>query len=259
MGKKKEENAIIKTDEGDCELPAWMLGEEYAGAGQEDIDENITPVLHLCQPGSPEVVDGDATFGELFIRGVGQNLGDSTQVVILMTSKEWVLWRHRDDGGGIEFRGTKSEMEGYRSGSTEWSEEGKEKIPPPANETRNFFFIEYDKEKDVVDPNGNGPFICSMSKTSSKTGADMLKAIKMAGGAKNQGKLPIFAMVFELSSEKKKDGDNNWAEYKYRSLGTVKSKESFAALMNLHTQFKAQYGSKVETPEETQAETVAAE
>lgn len=257
MAKKKEEGAasetaIVKTDEGECQLPAWMLGEEFAGAGQEDIDERITPILHLVQPQSPEIRNGDAEMGDMFVRGVGHNLGKKVNVVLLMTHKEWVLWNDRKDGGGIIYRGSKSDMEKKYPGYTEWDGTGKDAVPPKANETRNFFMIEYDKKKDVLDPREIGPVICSMSKTNSKTGSDMLKAIKMAGGAKYQGKLPIFAMVFELSTEEKEDGENWWAEYKYRSLGVIQSKETMTALLNLHTQLKASYGDKVDTPEETQ-------
>lgn len=249
--KAKEETGIMVTDEGECTLPAWMMTEEFAGMGQEDIDERVTPILHLVQPGSPEAREGSAGIGELFIRGINHLLGKTVKVVALMTFKEWVLWRDREtEGKGIIFRGSKVDMERHTPGSTEWDD----KKPPAANETRNFFFIEYDPKKDIVNPNETGPFICSMAKTSSMTGADMLKAVKMAGGARFAGKVPLFGVVFEISTEEKDNGKDHWFVYTYKNLGVVKSKESLTVLAGLHATMKATYGNKVNTPDENEDE-----
>ncbi len=249
---KKEETGIMVTDEGECTLPAWMMDEEFAGMGQEDIDEQVTPILHLVQPGSPEAREGSAGIGELFIRGINHPLGKTVTVVALLTSKEWVLWRDRDEGKGIIFRGSKVGMEGHTPGSTEWDEANKK--PPLANETRNFFFIEYDQKKDIVNPNDIGAFICSMARTSSQTGSDMLKAVKMAGGARFAGKVPLFGVVFEIATEEKENGKDHWFVYTYKNLGVVKSKESLTVLAGLHANMKAMHGSKVDTPDETEDE-----
>ena len=100
--KKAEENLPAKTSEGS--LPAYLAN--YKGAtGTESIDnaDVALPRLKLGQSMSKEVKAGDVEEGAIFLNITGQTLAgpqETLEIVPLAQSKEFILWRPRQDNGG---------------------------------------------------------------------------------------------------------------------------------------------------------------
>lgn len=86
---------------GAVALPSFLEG--YRGpTGTENIendDVNI-PRIKVAQSLTPQVKEGILEDGDLFINVSGESLGKVTTVVPLVRSKEFILWRPREDNGG---------------------------------------------------------------------------------------------------------------------------------------------------------------
>ena len=101
---KEEKKEMVPAPQG--AVPAFLR--DYTGPmGTENIDSgDVTiPRLKIGQAISPEVKEGGLKEGSLFINVTGQAVwkpGDEPLIAhIVATSKEYILWRPRKDGGGI--------------------------------------------------------------------------------------------------------------------------------------------------------------
>jgi len=222
---------------------------QYAGAGKDMIEEEITPRLILCQPNSPEVTkDEIARAGELVIKPIGKNVGKTFCFVMIASTIRWVRWKHRDEGGGIIWQGKYSELTDAQKEECKWPPKGekfpvaegddmqartkKERGQPIATETRTFLVIEYDPTTHKVDPNGYGPLICDMKGSSAPVGKDINTKVKFFGG----DDLPIFALVVEVGTERR-ENENIYFVYTAKSAGPI-SKENGKQLNDMFGQFK---------------------
>ena len=85
-----------------AELPDFMKG--YAGGAgtelmrQEDVE---IPRLALLQALSDPVAEGDEKPGNFWHTVAEVNLGSELQIVPVFTSHSYILWKPRDQGGGI--------------------------------------------------------------------------------------------------------------------------------------------------------------
>ncbi len=95
----RENKAVATTD-----LPKFLQG--YKGPlGTEDIDSgDVTiPRLKIGQAISEEVKSGKAAEGDLFLNVTGEvvcPVGEELPCLIVARSKEFILWRPREDNGG---------------------------------------------------------------------------------------------------------------------------------------------------------------
>lgn len=98
----KEEVAERKTTAVGEPLPDWMKGQ--AGAGLKHLDETAftVPRLKLLQQLSPEITERDNLKpGQFWHTIAEQGLGKELLVTPIYVSQAAILWRPREDGGGI--------------------------------------------------------------------------------------------------------------------------------------------------------------
>jgi hypothetical protein len=97
--------AIVETNTNIAVVPEYL--KEYAGPlGTEniDVDDVNIPRLKLGQSMTPEVKDGIVKDGDLFhsiTKEVLIPVGQSGIIIPVAYMKEYILWRDRQDGGGI--------------------------------------------------------------------------------------------------------------------------------------------------------------
>lgn len=227
-------------------LPAWM-GEyaEEAKREADEINERITPILHLCQPQSPEVMTGKAKMGDYMVRPIGTPLGGEFHGVVLATMTEWVKWKSRDSGGGIIWRYPEGEVPEAHQADCLWTDKGDKRIPPAAKETRNFIVVSYDPVQGVLDPAGCGPFMLSLSSMSAKAGVNLnvnLKVFMKRGS-------PIFGLVLKFGHEQQSNEHGTFQVTTVEPVGRVESKDVGKQLAEL----KKLFATKTATPEEAAA------
>ncbi len=90
-----KKNGILTT------APDFMKSE--AGRGSEDVTQDAVeiPRVVMLQALSPEVEEYDVRAGEFFHNIALEELGKSITVVPCHVSNSYMLWRPREDGGGI--------------------------------------------------------------------------------------------------------------------------------------------------------------
>ena len=91
---KKKDNAVGAV------VPDYLR--DYAGEGTELVgDLAVVPRLKLLQGLNPEVIEDGMPVGEFFHTIAELPLGDTLTMVPVFVSQSVLLWRPRDDGGGI--------------------------------------------------------------------------------------------------------------------------------------------------------------
>lgn len=206
---------------------------KYAQAGKESIDEKVLPIMHVCQPMSPEVVEREvASAGDFVLRPADINFGKAFCGVVLWSQKEWILWKDKDtEGGGIEWRGKYETLTEEQQALCQWDGNN----PPEANETRTLLVVEYDRTSGAIDPRGSGPFMLSFSRSSAKNGKKVLQALKMFKG-------PIFGAVFEFANEKQTNEYGTFYVPSGKGLGAIADAKTLESLNELHEQLKQMWG-----------------
>jgi len=224
-------------------LPAFLA--DYKGPkGTEDIqneDINI-PRLKIGQAMTPEVKDGEIAEGELFLNVTGEVVfkpgDDPLPAIIVARSKEYILWRPRqDNGGGILARA--KAVKDAKTGMTryQWDKpnqsfdvkiEGKIKATwktkrfidedglgdwgseIPGNKDSGIAATAHHNYVVVLPTKDNIICAISMSKSQVKKAKDLNAAIKMG-----DVRYPLFARFFKIvtidDSNSKGDNYKNWS------------------------------------------------
>ena len=102
MKNKPEEKAI--TSKGEMAVEPYKMSQEdqelmFGDMGAEDLS---IPRITVLQGLSPEVSEGLGTPGDLFVKGLNQNLGKAAvEIIPLLRNRSRIRWKAMDDGGGI--------------------------------------------------------------------------------------------------------------------------------------------------------------
>jgi hypothetical protein len=208
---------------------------KYAGMGQESIDADdiYMPRLKLGQAMTPEVKDGDLSEGDFFNSITGEVIcpaGESIPVIIILHTKEYILWDDRKgdnrgmlaramrvkDGDDVRYRWNKpnATFEVKVDGKTkvkyktsqyidedklnEWGTQipGNEESPPAANEHQNYILAFPTRDYEMI--------ALSLSKTS-------IGAAKKLNTNLKFGEAAIFERLYKLSSYEDNRGENKFA------------------------------------------------
>lgn len=236
MTKKNEEEKAM-TVHGET-LPDFLRGKE-TGRGKENMDrEDLTiPRIKLLQPMSPEVDEEDSEHrpGTLMNSITGHNYGKSIVFIPLLHSKSRMLWRDREDGGGIQCSAadalhprecvmTTLNDEEVKTGPTcaqcklkDWNNAAatdREKAPKC---TLYYNFP-------IVIVGEREPVVLTMERTKTKAARKLLSLAAYTGG-----NYDIFAKKYKLTVIKDKKNDNQWFNYSIEPVGFVSETEYKAA------------------------------
>jgi hypothetical protein len=102
MKNKPEEKAI--TSKGEMAVEPYKMSQEdqelmFGDMGAEDLS---IPRITVLQGLSPEVSEGLGTPGDLFVKGLNQNLGKAAvEIIPLLRNRSRIRWKAMDEGGGI--------------------------------------------------------------------------------------------------------------------------------------------------------------
>jgi hypothetical protein len=260
----KEKMAVSETTPATIpEAPATnlvpgFLGEYTGPLGTENIDSSDVniPRLKLGQSMTPEVKDRVVNDGDLFHSITKQVLipvGKAGLVIPVAYVKEYVLWRDRQDGGGIFARARRTQVRDEiryawdKPNSTfehkikgaikvTWrtktfiEEDGLDKfgsaIPgdrdssPAATAHFNYIICLPDHDYEMV--------AISLNRSSAKKAKDWNAMLKM-------GHVPMFARQFNLSAvSDQNDAGDKFYNYSITPAGFVQSQEIFNQLRTLH-------------------------
>ncbi len=241
--------------------------EGYTGQGQEDIttDDIIIPRIKLAQALTPEVVDKKAEEGDLIHNVTGDIIckaGQKLRFIPIMYTKEFIIWRERETGGGILARAIRKQIGtnfryAWITPNVELTDKigGKVEVTyklkryttsaialvdhetddlscwkgdeaPAANLTHNYL---------VVLPDNNMELIAiSLSRTSARKGAQLNTMLKMGGAS-------IFTRVFEASTFIDQSDKYKFANWIFSPAGYIAPDqvEMLESLKKLHEDFKA--------------------
>jgi hypothetical protein len=203
-------------------VPAHLA--EYGSLGAEHLEQEhiSTPHLYLLQKMSDAVEDDLGKPGQLLFTNTDTVLDGPVEVAILAVNKLWELLKNPSNvKEGVEFSGTKEEVEGYSEGSTEWEDN----TPPAANEVFRFLCVEVNEHG--IDPTKQGAFVVVMSKTNLKLARKINNALRQFG----QSGAPIFGMTFLLGSEKHANEQHSWFQWTAKANGPIESPEFVGMLL----------------------------
>lgn len=258
MAKAKKEVAVVEDAKTDL-VPAFMQ-DDLGTTGAEGIEtSDITvPRIKLGQALSAEVKDGACEEGDLFLNVTGEVLaaaGEALRFTPIAASKEFFLWRDRNDnGGGIMARATRGILDGgdvvyfwdkpnqefthklggrlevtWKTGAYLVSDQGLDawgsEVPGDSNSGKaatahhNYVVSLPDYDDMIV--------AFSLSKTQAKRARDLNALIRLS-------KLPMFGRVFSATTDTETKGDDTWANIKFKPAGTVASAESYSMFKDMN-------------------------
>lgn len=240
-------------------LPATQS--KYAGMGQETIerDDIYMPRLKLGQAMTPEVKDKLLDEGDLFNSVTGEVIckaGQTIPVIILMHSKEYILWDDRKgDDRGLLARATRvkvgdeikykwdkpnSEFEvkvdgktkvKYKTGTytddgpvdlTAWGTQipGNSDSPPAAGESQNYILALPSRDFEMI--------AVSLSKTGVSIAKKLNTNLKF-------GKAAIFEREYKLGSFIDNRGDDKFANFQFSNTWAPVSESVADQMYNMYS------------------------
>lgn len=229
----------------DNQLPDYLRNYEGpTGAEGIENDDLTIPRIYLAQGLTPAVKDGKVNDGDLFLNLTETALaeaGEPLVIVPLIRTKEYLLWRNReDDDGGVMARATLRDDGKYHwdkphetfetvygkppkkvvyetgdpfestdeEGLHVWGSSFPEDPDSPPAAAVHYNYI-------VMLPEHDGMIAgISLSKTQVGRAKDFNAMLKL-------GNAPIFARKFVVVSEDDKRGNNDFKNYRFRPAGFV--------------------------------------
>jgi hypothetical protein len=212
---------------------------KYAGVGQDTIDSDdiYMPRLKLGQDMSPEVKDKLVNVGDLFNSVTGEIIcpaGEKIPVIIVMHSKEYILWDDRNggnrgvlararrvvDGDTVRYRWDKPNQDFEvmvdgktkvkyhiqefvdQDGLNKWGTQlpGNAQSPPAAGESQNYILALPTRDYELI--------ALSLSKTAIGVAKKLNTSIKFAKAA-------IFERVYELGSFIDRRNNDSFANFQF--------------------------------------------
>jgi len=245
---KKEDEKSLAT-----QLPDFMAGHERHGAETLDSDIVEVPRVKLLQALSPELEENEELrAGEWYHNVNDQGLGKEFNFIPCYVFKSIILWRPRNDGGGILARSFDGktwdqpdqefdvELKGgtqvtwktgknvESSGLTKWGSENPSdpNSPPAATIMINVVAYSPDYEE-------GSPFVITFQRSSFKIG-------KKLGGNLKMSAAPIYGRVFKISSKKVEGAEGPYLEPRVLGVGLVQEAGVFARTSEIYESFKDQ-------------------
>lgn len=222
------------------------------GFEDDSAEDLIIPRIKVMQALSPEVQDQKATIGTIINSLTLENVTDKVFVPVCKFNNN-VLWRDRNDGGGIICRAADGKIGIMEDGTQRYcaqcrkcefdnTKKGREAIPTCTKYINFLGFFEDDPT----------PIILSFSKTNMAEGKQMYSMAKVA-------RQNIWNFGYKLTVTKKSNNANSWFIIKPIANGAT-SDEIRALGMDLYRQFAgtmtsvnydmAEYATPVETTHE---------
>ena len=232
---KKEVAKTAQT--GLTERPDWM-GDQERGSEEVTIDDITIPRLSMIQDLSPqrkankaEYIEG-AEEGMMFNTVTNQLYVEPVLFVPVYFRLEWVIWKHRDSGGG--FIGAYATQQEAVAAVAEHPLAGQmtEKNDPvlEIQDTAQHFGLLLDPNSSLEDPRAD-EIVISMSRSQLKPSRQFNSQIKMAGGDRWERLYRLGPVV----TEGQKGDYYNW---KVEQLGFV-SEGTYAKAESLYEAVKA--------------------
>lgn len=102
MAKAKESKEVttVKTG-GALAVPDYIKRGDTRGTEGISREDITIPRIELLSSVSPQVTDGDFKAGEFYHNVMEISLGDEIEIVPIMATIRYMLWKPRHDGGGI--------------------------------------------------------------------------------------------------------------------------------------------------------------
>jgi len=230
---KKKEEALV---------PAKTMPRGISPIEEED---RILPRLKLLQALSPEVLDKKGSSGEFVNSISGESFGSKVSFIPLFWKKSRILWKSRDEGGGIICRS----FDGRTSANGKncltckdrmWGEEGGERIQPKCTSFINLITLV-----------NLQPLAVSFAKTSYTTGKKFINLLTLKG-------VDVFTFSYILTSQETTTDKGRFFIMKIDDTLSKVNKEDFSKasifferMMELKTEIQI-HDEKKEEPEESE-------
>jgi len=246
MATRKKE-VVAAQDHAIAERPDWMNTDSERGSEQVSMDHVTVPRLQIVQDLSPQRKKNEAEYIEGCEEGMAFNTvsrrlyssagTDGIHFVPVYFKPEYVVWKHRDAGGG--FLGAFDSMAEAREAA-----EAREEWGQQTKKGDDIIQIVDTHQQFGILMNDDGPeeIVLSMSISQMKASRQLNTMAKMAGGDR-------FSRMYKLTvvSDKNQSGQSyyNW---KVDQLGFLQSQELYALAETMYDNIaegkrKAEYAS----------------
>lgn len=235
MAKGKEVTVASNTDI--AERPSWM-GEGTRGSEEVGIQDLTIPRLQMVQSLSPQRKKNDADYiegaeeGMLFNSVTNELYPKFVLFIPVYFRMEWVIWKHRDTGGG--FVGAYSSQEEAVTAVADHPNAGQEtdKGDPVLEvlDTAQHFGLLLDPNSPADNPRA-AEIVISMSRSQLKPSRQFNSQVRIAGGDR-------WERYYRLSAVQIEGPRGDYFNWKVEQLGFV-SEEVYAQAETLYKSVKS--------------------
>jgi hypothetical protein len=235
-------------------LPAFMRNDIDAGKDNLDADDLQIPRLKLIQGVSPELEEfNELRAGNYFHPAAEWIFDEPFRAVVLFMDKRYILWRPRDDGGGIlaraddgvhwspgqgEFEVKLDKKDGgatvkwklaktvQQSGLANWGTMNpNDPDSPPAATLMYNYLLAFPDHPDLM------PAVMTFQRSAVKIGRQFNTKIKTV-------RTPIYGSIYEFSAKKEGDGQNSYYVPQVKGAGLIEDE----ALYHQYKSLAQSYG-----------------
>ena len=244
-------NMPVKADP--VAMPAYMKDDAGQGLERLESGDYEMPRVKLLQGISPEVQASDRLrAGEYYHTLLEEPMGRDLPMVVLYVDKRFVLWRPREDGGGILARADDCVhwQPDHGSFTVKLSKDGSKKATWTLAKTVAESGLDQWGSYDPTDPNSPPAatmafvLVCAFpTKPEMTPSVLLLQRTSIRAARKLMGKLkisqaPAYGQLFTLSSVIEQTGQNTYWTPKFISAGFVGDQEQYNTYKTLYEQFK---------------------
>lgn len=234
MVAKKEVTVASQTDL--AERPDWM-GDEQRGSENVTIQDITIPRLSMVQDLSPQRKKNNAEYiegceeGMLFNTVTTELYSSGVLFVPVYFRLEWLVWKHRDAGGGLQGVFATQEEAVEFVGQHPLAGQTTEKNEPvlDVQDTAQHFGLLLDPNSPAEDPRAT-EIVISMSKSQLKPSRQFNSQIRIAGGDR-------WERLYRFSAVQVDGGKGEYYNWKVEQLGFV-SEAIFAQAEGLYDSVK---------------------
>lgn len=218
MAKSKEVTVASQTDL--TERPDWM-GDEQRGSENVTIQDVTIPRLSMVQDLSPQRKKNNAEYiegceeGMLFNTVTTELYTEGVLFVPVYFRLEWLVWKHRDAGGGLQGVFATQEEAVEFVGQHPLAGQVTEKNEPvlDVQDTAQHFGLLLDPNSPAEDPRAT-EIVISMSKSQLKPSRQFNSQIRIAGGDR-------WERLYRFSAVQVDGGKGEYYNWKVEQLGFV--------------------------------------
>lgn len=203
-----------------AERPSYM-GEESRGSEEVTIQDITIPRLSMVQDLSPQRKKNNAEYiegceeGMLFNTVTNQLYAEPVLFVPVYFRLEWLIWKHRDAGGGLQGVHATQEEAVRAVGEHPLAGQMTEKNEPvlEVQDTAQHFGLLLDPNSPAEDPRAT-EIVVSMSKSQLKPSRQLNSQVRIAGGDR-------FERYYRLSAAQVDGARGEYYNWKVEQLGFV--------------------------------------